>query len=372
MTQEATIFSDQENQYHRRSSMAASLRLASQKTGKTPLSMVFDYWKVRKSIGKLSIGDFFNYRLYEDRYSKSDREAFVSDSLHWPITDLCSDITWRSNTEDKWLSYELLNRHGLRTPVTLAVVDKGLRDYGNHLKISDAGSLGDFLGKVESFPIFAKPNREMASFGVFIVTGFDNGIASLGEQGEFTCEDVMEKVIGEKCYLFQELIENHPEIRKLTDFTPTVRTMNLVDNDRIITPVTLLKIPVGENIADNYWREGNLLCNLNPDSGEILRVIRGKGPEMEELEDHPETGAKLLGLAWPYWQELRALNEACARFFAPVRYQSLDIAVAPDGPLVVEINSGGSFELPQLASAEGFLSPEVSRFFQSCGWVPRS
>lgn len=39
--------------------------------------------------------------------------------------------------------------------------------------------------------------------------------------------------------------------------------------------------------------------------------------------------------------------------------------------MVLEINSGGSFELPQLASAKGFLSPEVSAFFQSCGWNPK-
>lgn len=368
MNQERSFFSDQKEQYHQRLSVADSLRLASRQTGKKPLSMVYDYWKIRKSAGKLSIEEFFNYRLYEDKYSKADREAFVSSKLHWPITNLCSDTTWRSATEDKWLSYEFLNRHGMATPVTLAVVDKGLREFGDHMKISDATTLGNFLSTIDSFPIFAKPNRDMASFGAFVIDGYDQGTVHLGELGDFSCEDMMEKVIGEKCYLFQEIIDNHPEVKKLTRFTPTVRTMNLVSKDRVITPVTLLKIPMGNNIADNFWRKGNLLCKLDPDCGEIQRVIRGKGPQMEELEDHPVTGERLVGTTWPYWMELRALNEKCAKLFAPVRYQSMDIAITAEGPMVVEINSGGSFELPQLVCAEGFLSADVSAFFQSCGW----
>lgn len=370
MAQVATIFADQEKLYHRRSDLATAFRLASQQTGRTPFSMVVDYWKVRKAVGKLTIQDYFNYRLYEGRYSQSDRESFISERLHWSITDCCSDTTWRSTTEDKWLSYEILNRNGIRTPVTLAVVDLGVREFGGHTKISDAADLSAFLSSVKAFPIFAKPNRDMASFGAFVITAFDGETAELGELGSFSCQEVMDRVIGDKPYLFQELIENHPDIRKLTRFTPTVRTMNLVDRDRVMTPVTLLKLPVGDNIADNYWRKGNLLCKLDTESGEIQRVIRGKGPEMEELEEHPVTGERLLGFTWPHWRELRDVNEKCARLFAPVRYQSLDIAVVPEGPLVVEINSGGSFELPQLASATGFLSDDVSRFFQSCGWQP--
>lgn len=370
MVQVATVFAYEKKLYYRESDLATLFRLASRQSGRTRLSIFLDYWRIRKEVGRLTLQDYFNYRLYEERYSNADRASFVSGRLHWRITDCCSDTTWRSTTEDKWLSYEILNRNGIRTPVTLAVVDLGVRDFGEHMKICDAAGLAAFLSDVKSFPVFAKPNRDMASFGAFVITAFDGTIAELGDLGSFTCQEVMDKVIGDKPYLFQELIENHADVKKLTRFTPTVRTMNLVDRDRVMTPVTLLKLPVGDNIADNYWRKGNLLCKLDTETGEIERVIRGKGPEMEELEEHPVTGERLIGFTWPHWQELRALNEKCARLFAPVRYQSLDIAVTPDGPLVVEINSGGSFELPQLASATGFLSADVSRFFQSCGWQP--
>src|SRR3546814_20915873 len=90
---------------------------------------------------------------------------------------------------------------------------------------------------------------------------------------------------------------------------------------------TVLKIPAGANIADNFWRAGNMLANIDPEHGTILRVLRGTGPGMEEFQQHPATGQPLVGTRLPHWQELRRVSDACARLFAPVRHQSPDIAL---------------------------------------------
>lgn len=54
--------------------------------------------------------------------------------------------------------------------------------------------------------------------------------------------------------------------------------------------------------------------------------------------------------------------------FAPIRYQSTDIAITDAGPVVVELNYGGGFDLPQYASGRGLLTPEVRAFFESFGY----
>jgi hypothetical protein len=97
-------------------------------------------------------------------------------------------------------------------------------------------------------------------------------------------------------------------------------------------------------------------------------VVRGKGLDLEELNDHPQTGKPLVGLALPHWSKLRKINDACARLFAPMRYLSLDIALTADGPVIVEVNMGGGFDLPQLASGSGLLTDEFVSFFQACGY----
>jgi len=53
--------------------------------------------------------------------------------------------------------------------------------------------------------------------------------------------------------------------------------------------------------------------------------------------------------------------------FAPLRYHALDVVLTPEGPLIVEVNIGGSFVLPQIGSGTGLLSDEVIDFSRSCG-----
>ena len=67
-------------------------------------------------------------------------------------------------------------------------------------------------------------------------------------------------------------------------------------------------------------------------------------------------------------RELRDLNAACARLFAPIRYHSLDIAITDKGPVVIEINFGGGFDLPQFATGKGLLTDEIRGFFESRGY----
>lgn len=351
-------------------SVASLLRTAQARSGRSPLSMVAEHWRLQRRPGRLTLQEYFTYNLYDDgRYDAAAKERFLSERIHWPIADLCSDVTWRATTEDKWLSYRLLAQFGIATPETVAVVDRSQRAFADDRRIGDAGALRAFLAGA-CFPLFAKPNLSLGSFGAFVIEGYEDGWLRLDGGRQVTVEVVFDEMIGKTCYLLQTTLRNHAAIRSYAGALATVRTMNLVLTDRVATPFTLMKIPVGANIADNFWRAGNLLADLDPGTGTILRVLRGKGPTQEEFQQHPVTGHQLVGTMLPHWQALREVNKAVARLFAPVRYQSLDIALTDAGPVVVEINSGGSFLLPQLASGRGLLTEEVRGFFESCGWRP--
>jgi hypothetical protein len=98
----------------------------------------------------------------------------------------------------------------------------------------------------------------------------------------------------------------------------------------------------------------------------IETVVTRSGPEIVFLEDHP-TVKGFMGKQLPHWDALRDLNERAARLFAPIRYQSTDIAITQDGPVIVELNYGGGFGLTQNAPGRGLLSPAMADFFAECG-----
>ena len=349
------------------------IRFAQKKCSKHPFSIVKDIFQLQRGNGKLTKQDYFLYQLYDDeKYTEDDKAKFVSETIHWPITHKCCDMSWSALTEDKWLSYSFLERFNIRVPKTIAVVDNTFRSFGSTPKISSPSQLRGFFKEIGTYPIFAKPNEGIGSFGAFIVTGSDDNNVFLDQSEPLTFEKLFEEVIGEKAYLLQPFIKNHTMISAFSQYLATIRIVNLIKSDSVITPFSTFKIPSPTNIADNYWRKGNIIADVDPQSGVIRRAIRGKGINIEVLDIHPETGEKLVGLTLPFWNELKHVNQACAQLFAPVRYQSLDIALTQDGPIVIEVNTGGSFELPQLASRTGFLTNEIRNFFESCGWEFRN
>lgn len=349
--------------------MAVLMQRIKAATGKSGFAQAMEYGRLRRGPGKITFEEYFAFRLYDDTlYTKEMKADFLSETMHWPLCHRCADPHWRAATEDKWLAYTLLQQFGVRVPDTLAVVDRSQRSFGKTQKISNAAELLSFLNAA-SLPIFAKPNGELASFGSMIIDRGTGSLFRLNDGRHLTAEQIFEQVIGARTYLLQAVVRNHPEIARLARHVPTVRTVNLIWSDRIETLFTLLKLPLGDNIADNYWRKGNLLADLDPETGEFMRVVSGKGTDLQVHETHPETGERLIGMRLPMWGELLDVNRVCASAFAAVRYQSLDIALTPEGPCVIEVNSGGSFFLPQIATGRGFLSPDVRGFLRSCGWT---
>jgi Sugar-transfer associated ATP-grasp len=364
-----TLYDREHQQEKFTADFASLLRTSSQRTGQKPLRIVSDYWSVQKGPGKVSLKDYFLYGLYDNsKYSLQDKRRFISDELHWPITHACCDMRWQGMTEDKWMSYSLLERFGLRIPQTVAVVDQSIRCFGKTPKLSTPGAFKTFIVDRGEFPLFCKANDGLGSFGVFIITGVDGDVVLLDQAAPMTFEQLFSDVIGTRTYVIQPCLSNHSVIRGMTKYLATVRMVNLVTNGRVSTPFAAMKIPSPKSIADNFWRAGNMLADVDVETGEFRRVIVGKGTELREIQAHPDTGAPMQGLMLPYWKQLREMNDVCMSYFAPIKYSSLDIAITDTGPVIVEVNTGGSFQLPQMASGRGMLTDEVLEFFKSCGY----
>lgn len=346
------------------------LRHAQMKSGRRSMELARELFRLNRGRGKLTLQEYVQYGVFDTtRYSPDEQSQFLTNRLHWPITRICCDMTWQATTEDKWLCSHILARSGVRVPETLAVIDKTERIYPGTHKISTAGQFRDFATSQDSVPFFGKENRGICSFGVFLVQDSDENTVRLKGHSPLPHDSFMEQFVGETSYLLQRLETNHGFFDRYTDNLATVRVCILLDKAGIKIPFAVLKLPSRENLADSFWRPGNLACNLDTRSGKILGVRSVDALGTTEHAVHPETGEPLLGEVVPMWDRVLDLAHRCAPIFHPVRYQSMDIAITQEGPVLVEINTGGGFDLPQLASGRGFLTDEVREFFRACGYL---
>ncbi len=319
--------------------------------------------------GRMTLPEYVQYGVYDPALCDEERRRFITNTLHWPITHQCCDMTWQATTEDSWLCARILKGSGISMPRTLAVIDRTERTYPGTRIIRTPSEFRDvaITHVRDGATVFGKENRGVSGFGTLLILEADKERLHLEGEGWFSYEDCLDKLIGGSAYILQPFERNHAFFDRHTSHLATVRLCLLLTRETLKIPFAVLKLPsVGHN-SDHFWRKGNLACDVEPGSGVILRA-RTKDPlGTIDYTGHPQTGERLVGETLPNWDDILDLAQACAQIFAPIRYQSMDVAVTPSGPKLIEINTGGGFDLPQLASGRGFLTDEVLGFFQECG-----
>ena len=352
------------------------LRHANRMSGRSPVSLAMEFLKLQRGPGRMTLREYVQIGLYDPALTDEERRRFITDTVHWPITQQCCDMTWQATTEDTWLCTRLLEGTAAPMPRILAVIDRSSRAYPGTRTLRTPAEIRDVtLAHVrDGTAIFGKENRGVAGFGTFLVEEADRDRLHLEGEGWFSYEHFLERLAGDTVYLLQPVVRNHPFFDRYTERLATIRVGLMVTGaDHPDIPYTVLKIPAKGNTTDHFWREGNLACEVDPKTGTILRARTKDHLGTTDCTELPETGVRIVGETLPHWGEVLALSRAGAQIFAPVRYQSMDVAITPEGPMLIEINTGGAFDLPQLASGRGLLTDEVQAFFAACsvrlpGW----
>ncbi len=344
------------------------LAYAAKESGRSVMDITLSFRKLAKSVGRVTLTEYIRYGLYRtDRHDAASAAAFIGDAHHWPLAHTCNDTTWNAAAEDKALANLILGSGGVAVAETLAVFDISLRSYPGVPKVATADALRDVILAHGGKDIFAKMLGGMVSFGALRVIQADaDTVHCLGHE-PMGWANLVHDVIGERPYLFQRELRNDPALTPYAGALATVRSVNMMGPDGVQAPYAAIKMPQGTNVADAFWRPGNLACAVDVATGRITSIARRGEFEIEYLDDHPENPG-LMGFTLPHWDALRDMNARAAHLFAPIRYQSTDIALTPDGPVVVELNYGGGFDIIQNCHGKGMLDDTFRAFATDCGY----
>jgi hypothetical protein len=319
--------------------------------------LIFGYMKMNKA-GKYTFKEYIEFGLYKDDMSPDDKRSYLSNSLHWPIVHKCCDMSYQNLTEDKIKFADKISKTDINIPPTLAVIDKTDRKFPKTIKLSTKIEFKDFVLANKGKEIFAKEIKGISGFGAFLITDSKKDELKLASHGWITYDECYENIIGDTSYILQEKVKNHQFFKDITENLATIRLGSYTLAGDTIIPYAILKIPLNGNIVDHFWRPGNLICGVDVNTGAIVSAKERTPFGAKDSEEYK----RLIGQALPEWKKVINIVKKSAKIFPMLKYQSLDIALTPKGPVVIEVNIGGTFEMAQVAYEKGLLTPSFRKF----------
>lgn len=343
------------------------------KGGKSVGSQILEIVALGRGPGKLHPREYYDMGLFDDeRYTPTAKRQFVGSQRNREIDRVLNHPQWRAIADSKLVCSAMLEGLGLPTPRTHVLYRPDGRPTPRLECLRTPDELADYMRRRLPYPVFAKPVRSHLGEGAFRIASRDaDADRLLLDSGESMAVDDFVRLVDEYRntrqygYIFQEPIRQHPVLDRM--FGPCVGTMRMVvalDRRGARLVRVIFRVPRSHATTDNLVgaTAGNMAGAVDLATGTVMRVIAGKGLEEREVESHPDSGVPLKGMKVPLWEECVDTVIDAASALPGLQLQHWDVAIGPDGPVLVEVNYAGGGMVSQAAYQQGMLSPEFQRF----------
>jgi alpha-L-glutamate ligase-like protein len=246
--------------------------------------------------------------------------------------------------DDKAQTKTLASRHGVAVPELYAVVEIAhqIREFPARL----AGR--------EQFVV--KPARGSQGDGIIVVTGRAaggyraiDGRTWTEDEMAFHLSDILGGIFSLGGTADQALVEHR------VDFDPVFETVTYrgVPDLRIIVflgvPVmAMVRLPTRRSGGRANLHQGAIGAGVEIAGGRTLTAVCGSSI----VEAHPDTGARVAGIAIPHWDHVLEISARCWEMTG-LGYQGVDMVLDRErGPMLLELNARPGLAI-QLANRAG-------------------
>lgn len=135
--------------------------------------------------------------------------------------------------------------------------------------------------------------------------------------------------------LIEEPIVQHPYLAEYCEGTVnTTRVTTYFDGQRVHLLMAAQKF--GRGAVSDQFTWGGFFTMLDDDGHSFGPGHTGK--HKSRYETHPDSGASIVDFQVPLWDEVLKVVDQAARVVPTVPYVGWDVAVGPDGPVLIEGN----------------------------------
>lgn len=257
---------------------------------------------------------FDEYFLFDFRHLNSKgRETFVTDKNRWAIYGAYNKDENYALFLDKNKTYELYRDFYGRECVLIA----GSEDYEKFSAFID-----------RHCSVIVKPYNQSGGRGIFILRKDDYA----------TVEDAFTKAIENGSVFIEELIRSDSELQSFHEGSlNTLRVPTIYKDGEVTVWRPFARFGRGDAVVDNA-ASGGLICLVDEKSGVIYSARDESG---NEYLYHPDSKKQLVGYRIPRWNEAKDLVIKLANVLPDNRYTGWDIALTPNGWVMVEGNASG-------------------------------
>lgn len=156
-------------------------------------------------------------------------------------------------------------------------------------------------------------------------------------------------------FVLEQLIPQHEHMSTLCQTSVnTLRVISYLDGDQVHIIASVLKM--GNGAAIDNFSHGGMYTMLDEQGVAHYPAFDG---DNQTFAVHPVTGTSIVGFQVPRFNEVLEFVDSLARIVPELRYVGWDIAITPDGPVVIEgnYNTGVFQSKPSVSGVRTGLLP---------------
>ncbi|MDX2465263.1 MAG: sugar-transfer associated ATP-grasp domain-containing protein [Porticoccus sp.] len=314
------------------------------------------YLYVSRGLGPLL---YFEASLWRRDLSLAEKKRFMNAAQYSARIDQLNPREYRKFAQHKLAEKSLLTLMGFPTPAFIGFYSEEGGSDTKGISLDTLDSLEVLLCKYENHVVCFKMAEGWGGEGFTAAkiskTAEGLILENLAVQGKrYLLADFFSEYLQDnvgKGLLIEEYFYQHQILSQFhSSSLNTLRIWATKNRNDIEILGAVLRLGRDNQVIDNA-SQGGLIVNIDLDTGK-LEELTDTGILRVAYKVHPSTGCQIEGVELPHWEACINLSKRALAAFPGMRFVGLDMAIGPDGPVIVELNPE-----PDRKSARNFGRP---------------